>query len=47
MQFAVGGTLGHTALWGHLALGLAWAAVFSIVGLAVFRLRTRTRTYAR
>jgi hypothetical protein len=24
MQFAVGGAFGHTALWGHLALGLAW-----------------------
>jgi hypothetical protein len=24
MQFAVGGAFGRTALWGHLALGLAW-----------------------
>ncbi|WP_306185349.1 hypothetical protein [Streptomyces sp. MK5] len=47
MQFAVGGSFGRTALWGHLALGLAWAAVFSIVGLAVFRLRTRNRTHTR
>ncbi len=34
MQFAVGGSFGHTALWGHLALGLAWAAGFGTVGLA-------------
>ena len=46
MQFAVGGSLGHTALWGHLALGLAWALVFTLTGLAVFRLRTRTRRHA-
>jgi hypothetical protein len=44
MQFAVGGSLGHTALWGHLALGLAWAAAFSAVGLFIFRIRTRSRT---
>ena len=29
MQFAVGGSFGHTALWSHLALGLAWAAAFT------------------
>ena len=44
MQFAVGGAFGHTALWGHLALGLAWAAAFSTVGLVIFRVRTRNRT---
>ena len=45
-QFAVGGSLGHTALWGHLALGLAWAAGFAAAGLAMFWFRTRTRTHA-
>ena len=44
MQFAVGGSFGHTALWGHLALGLAWAAAFGVVGLVIFRIRTRNRT---
>jgi len=43
MQFAVGGSFGHTALWGHLLLGLAWAAGFALCGLAVFRIRTGTR----
>ncbi|MGN5381158.1 hypothetical protein ACQ4WX_40540 [Streptomyces lasalocidi] len=47
MQFAVGGSFGRTALWGHLALGLGWAAMFGAVGLAVFRLRTRKRTRTR
>ena len=46
MQFAVGGSVGHTALWGHLALGLAWTAAFALAGLAVFCLRTRTRRHA-
>ncbi len=46
MQFAVGGSLGHTALWSHLALGLAWALAFTLAGLAVFGLRTRTRRHA-
>jgi hypothetical protein len=45
MQFAVGGSSGHQALWGHLALGLAWAAGFAIGGLIIFRARTRTRTH--
>jgi ABC-2 type transport system permease protein len=44
MQFAVGGAFGHTALWGHLALGLGWAAAFSTAGLVIFRIRTRKRT---
>ncbi|MFJ9543799.1 hypothetical protein ACIRPX_42225 [Streptomyces sp. NPDC101225] len=44
MQFAVGGSFGHTALWSHLALGLAWAAGFAAVGLVIFRVRTRNRT---
>ena len=46
-QFAVGGSLGHTALWGHLALGLAWPAVFAAAGLVIFWIRTRTRVHAR
>jgi len=45
MQFAVGGAFGHTALWGHLALGLAWAGGFAGCGLAGFRIRTRTRRH--
>ncbi len=45
MQFAVGGTFGHTALWGHLALGTAWAAAFATAGLAVFWAKTRNRTH--
>ena len=43
MQFAVGGAFGHQALWGHLALGLAWAAAFAASGLIIVRIRTRTR----
>lgn len=46
MQVAVGGAFGHTALWGHLALGLAWAAGFALCGLVVFRIRTRSRRLA-
>ncbi|TQK52396.1 hypothetical protein FBY35_2829 [Streptomyces sp. SLBN-118] len=42
MQFAAGGSFGDTALWGHLALGLAWAVAFSMIGLAIFRIRTHT-----
>lgn len=41
MQFATGASLAHTALWGHLALGLAWAAGFTLCGLIVFRIKTR------
>jgi len=44
MQFAVGGAFGDAVLWGHLALGLSWAAGFGMIGLAVFRVRTRNRT---
>ncbi|MFD4261313.1 hypothetical protein ACFWR9_27710 [Streptomyces sp. NPDC058534] len=44
MQFAAGDAFGDTALWGHLGLGLAWAAGFSAVGLVIFRFRTRDRT---
>ncbi|HEX4702075.1 MAG TPA: hypothetical protein VH352_08100 [Pseudonocardiaceae bacterium] len=43
MQFAVGGAFGHTALWGHLALGLVWTAGFALAGLVIFRIRTRGR----
>jgi hypothetical protein len=39
------GAFGHATLWGHLALGLAWAAAFTIAGLAIFRLRTRSRRH--
>jgi len=45
MQFAVGGSFGHQALWGHLALGLAWAAAFAAGGLIIFQLRTRSRRH--
>jgi ABC-type polysaccharide/polyol phosphate transport system ATPase subunit len=45
MQFAVGGAFARQALWGHLALGLAWAAAFTASGLAIFQLRTRTRRH--
>jgi hypothetical protein len=44
-QFAVAGSLGHTALWDYLALGLAWPAAFAAIGLVIFRARTRTRTH--
>jgi hypothetical protein len=43
MQFAVGGAFGHTTLWTHLALGLAWSAAFAVTGLLIFRIRTRNR----
>jgi hypothetical protein len=43
MQFAAGGSFSHQDLWGHLALGLAWAAAFITSGLIIFQLRTRTR----
>jgi ABC-2 type transport system permease protein len=45
MQFAVGGAFAHRALWGHLALGLAWAAAFAASGLVIFQIRTRTRRH--
>lgn len=44
-QFAAGGAFGHSALWGELALGLAWAAVFLLAGLMVFQRRTRIRRH--
>jgi hypothetical protein len=47
MQFAVGGAFGHTALWSHLALGLAWTAAFTAAGLAIFRVKTRNRSHRR
>ncbi|MFK4547933.1 hypothetical protein RKD29_007529 [Streptomyces tendae] len=40
-----GGALGDTFFCGYLALGLAWAAAFAVVGLLIFRLRTRTRRH--
>ncbi len=43
MQFAVGGAFARTALWSHLALGLAWTAAFAAAGLIVFRIKTRNR----
>jgi ABC-2 type transport system permease protein len=45
MQFAVGGSFGHQALWEHLALGLAWAAAFTAGGLIIFQVRTRSRRH--
>lgn len=45
MQFAVGGAFSNQALWGHLTLGLAWAAAFAASGLIIFQIRTRTRTH--
>lgn len=45
MQFAVGGSFAHTALWGHLLLGLAWATAFTTCGLIIFRVKTRSRTH--
>jgi len=45
MQFAVGGSFGRTFLLSHLALGLAWAAGFTVAGLVIFRFRTRSRTH--
>ena len=42
---AAGGAFSHQALWGHLALGLAWAAAFAASGLLIFQLRTRTRRH--
>ena len=46
MQFAVGGAFAHRALWGYLALGLAWAAAFTATGLVIFQIRTRTRRHS-
>ncbi len=45
MQFAAGGAFGNTALWGHLALGLAWTAAFATAGLLIFCLKTRNRRH--
>ncbi len=44
-QFAVGGAFGHTVLTAHLALGLAWAAAFTILGLIIFGIRSRSRVH--
>jgi ABC-2 type transport system permease protein len=46
-QFAVGGAFGRTALTAHLALGLAWAAAFTILGLIIFAVRTRSHHQQR
>jgi ABC-2 type transport system permease protein len=45
MQFAGGGAFRLIALWGHLALGLAWTAAFTVTGLVIFRVKTRNRSY--
>ena len=45
MQFSVGAALGNSTMWGHLALGLVWAAGFTLAGLVVFRFRTRARRH--
>jgi hypothetical protein len=47
MQFAAGGSFARTALWGHLVLGFAWTAAFTICGLVIFQLKTRNRTHHR
>ncbi|HET6548152.1 MAG TPA: hypothetical protein VFG79_06850 [Solirubrobacter sp.] len=47
MQFASGGAFGDTWLFAELALGLAWAAAFALLALAVFRVRTRVRHQPR
>lgn len=44
-QFAVSRSLARATLWGHLALGLVWAAAFTALGLLIFHLRTRVRTH--
>ena len=46
MRFAVGESFGHTALWGHLALGLVRPAGFA-AGPVIFRVRTRVRVHAK
>jgi ABC-2 type transport system permease protein len=46
MQFAVGGSLGHAVLGGYLALGLIWAAAFTLAALVIFMIRARVRTHA-
>ncbi len=43
MQFAAGRSFGGTWLWGSLAIGLAWAAAFAVLGLVVFQRRTQVR----
>lgn len=45
MQFAAGAAFGRTALWSHLALGLAWTAAFTVAGLLIFRIKTRSRRH--
>lgn len=45
MQFAVGGSFGHQALWGHPAFGLAWSATFAAGGLMIFQVRTRSHRH--
>lgn len=47
MQFAVGGSLGHADLGGYLALGLIWAAAFTVAGLVIFMIRARVRTHTQ
>jgi ABC-2 type transport system permease protein len=43
MQFASGGAFADRWLFAELALGLAWAAAFALLALAVFSYRTRAR----
>jgi ABC-2 type transport system permease protein len=45
MQFAVGGAFRLIALWGHLALRVAWTVAFTVTGLVIFRVKTRNRSY--
>jgi len=46
MEFASAGAFGRTWLVGEPTLGLAWAAGFALLALAVFRFRTRTRRHS-
>jgi hypothetical protein len=45
MQFAVGAAFGRTALWSHLAPGLAGTAAFTTAGQLIFRIKTRSRRH--
>jgi hypothetical protein len=45
MQFASGGAFGDVWLGGDVLLGIAWAAAFALIALAVFRVRTRVRSH--
>lgn len=42
MQFATGGSAGHSGLFRYLLLGLGWATAFAVLALILFTARTRT-----